>query len=199
MSFLDDLNDLKKKFLDDDKDESSFADKFKQFGHSDEDAALVQNVAHKAQQKVNEDDDDDDLIKAQDAHKKIYEHEDDDDDDAILGKAAAFEALKKYYSGSRTEKDKTELQKHFVAMAMSEGLEIWKKKQSESGEAAAGKKEEIMEQAAKAAIKMLMNSEKSEKVESKTESKTESITEEHSSHSNHSSHSKLTDFAKKFF
>lgn len=73
--------------------------------------------------------------------------DDDDDDDATLGKAAAFEALKKYYSGKKDEKDKKELQKHFVAMAMSEGLEIWKKKNSEKGEAgevAAGKKGKII-------------------------------------------------------
>jgi hypothetical protein len=49
-------------------------------------------------------------------------------DEATLGKAAAFEALKKYHTGKKTEKDKAQLQKHFVAMAMSEGLEIWKKK-----------------------------------------------------------------------
>jgi hypothetical protein len=67
----------------------------------------------------------------------------DDDDDVTLGKAAAFEALKKYYSGDKKAKDKTELQKHFVATAMSEGLEIWKKKNSGKGEAAAGKKGKI--------------------------------------------------------
>jgi len=160
MSFLDSLK--KKIHLDDDDDESSFTDKFKQFGHSDDDAALVQNVAKKAQQNVDDDDDDDDddLTNAQNAHRKIYDHNDDDDDDATLGKAAAFEALKKYSSGKKDEKDKKELQKHFVAMAMSEGLEIWKKKNSGKGEVAAGKKEKVMEQAAKSAIKMLAKSEK---------------------------------------
>ncbi|RIA79185.1 hypothetical protein C1645_111194 [Glomus cerebriforme] len=184
------FDDLKKKFLDD-KDEgssSSFADKFKLLGHSDEDAAIVQNVAHKAQQKANdEDDDDDDELK--NAHKKIYEHDDNDHDDKTLGKAAAFEALKKYYTGKKSEKDKTELQKQFVALAISEGLEIWKKKKSEKGEDAVGKKEEIMEQAATAAMKLLAKSEKSE---GKTEV-TEGESEEKSSHS------KLTDLAKKFF
>lgn len=68
---------------------------------------------------------------------------DDDDDDETLGKAAAFEALKKYHSGKKDEKDKKELQKHFVAMAMSEGLEIWKKKNSDKGEVSAGKKGKI--------------------------------------------------------
>jgi len=187
MSFF---NVIKKKLHSDDKDESSsssFADKFKQFGHSDEDAALVQNVAHKAQQKASEDDDDVDLTNAQNAHKKIYEHDDDDVDDVTLGKAAAFEALKKYHAGEKTAKDKSELQKQFVAMAMSEGLEIWKKKNSGKGEAA-GKKEEIMEQAATAAIKMLVKSEKSEKSEMD-----ENKTEEDSSHIN------LIDLAKKFF
>src|SRR6266542_5078878 len=106
----------------------SITDKFKQFGHSDEDAALVEHVADKAQKTVDDgddDDDDDDDDKLVTAHKKIYEKvnnisndnffffglklyfkdfffkikDDTDQDDKTLGKAAAFEALKKYAKG----------------------------------------------------------------------------------------------------
>nr|CAG8501963.1 2192_t:CDS:10 [Entrophospora candida] len=142
---------------------------------SEEDTVLLRSIATKTQQSITDDDKDDlDMEVLTRSHKKVYEDNDSHDSESI-GAAAAFEALKKYHKGDKTKKDKKDLHSQFVASAMSESLKIWKKKKAKGEDV--GKKDEVVEHAAKMAIKMVHKSEKSE-----------SVSEEHTEES----HSKLS-------
>ncbi|CAH1757289.1 3663_t:CDS:10 [Entrophospora sp. SA101] len=146
---------------------------------SEEDTVLLRSIATKAQQSITDNDKDDlDMEVLTRSHKKVYEDNDSHDSESI-GAAAAFEALKKYHKGDKTKKDKKDLHSQFVASAMSESLKIWKKKKAKGEDV--GKKDEVVEHAAKMAIKMVHKSEKSE-------SSSSSVSEEHTEES----HSKLS-------
>ncbi|RHZ49579.1 hypothetical protein Glove_519g66 [Diversispora epigaea] len=165
MNFLAEA--AKKKFLhdDDDNDEegSSFSKYAKNFGHSDEDVEHFQNVASKTHENLStgEHDTEIDHENILDNHKKIYESDSvSEHSEKDLGHAAAFEALKKLATGKSNEIDK----KALVSLAMSEGLKMWEKKQSDpssgNSDESKGSKDEILSQACTMAMKLINTSDK---------------------------------------